>query len=100
MIIVRLYNDNSHRSDDMFLLEILLTILIFAFIILLVALALALAIPLALLYLVYWILFKSWRPSKRTPKKRHGVGKDIVSNKTKEVKRIVEESMKSSTEKD
>lgn len=62
----------------MFILEIIATIFYFLLMILLVVLVIALAIPLAVLYLVYWILFKSWRPSLKTKRYKTGRrGKDI-----------------------
>jgi len=73
----------------MFILEFLLTLFYFILILVLVALVLALAIPFAALYLVYWILFRSWHPKKK--------GK---SSEAKLIKAEVKESIKASLKED
>ena len=73
----------------MFILELLVTLFYFLLILALVALALALAIPIAALYLVYWILFKSWRPRKTHRRS----ARTIKTNRTSQIKDIVKKSM-------
>ena len=75
---------------SMFILELLLTIFYFLLIILIVALVIALAIPFGILYLVYWILFKSWN--------RNSKNKKIIAKKSrfnsKDIQNIVRKAVK------
>ena len=75
---------------SMFILELLLTIFYFLVIIFIVLLAIALAIPFGVLYLVYWILFKSWN---RNSKNKKTIGNKSRFN-SKDIKGIVRKAVK------
>ncbi len=77
----------------MFILEFLLTLLYFLLILSVIVLVLALAIPLAVLYLVYWILFRSWRPKKTRGRSKVKPGLNIRRENAKNVKDIIKKSM-------
>ncbi|MCK4551585.1 MAG: hypothetical protein KAU02_01615 [Tenericutes bacterium] len=74
----------------MFILEFLLTIFYFLVIILIIAIVLAIAIPFGILFLVYWILFRSWKRSSKSKK--------IIVNKSKfnpkDIKNIISKAIK------
>ncbi|MBN2541056.1 MAG: hypothetical protein JXB08_05960 [Bacilli bacterium] len=76
------------RGDLMFILELLLTLFYFILILVIILLVLALSIPAAVLYLIYWILFLSWRPKKTHKKER-----PLKTNQAKRIKSIVKKSM-------
>lgn len=104
----------------MFILELILTIFYFLVIILILAVILALAIPFGLLFLIYWILFRSWRSTSKSKKttvsksnldpkdigsivnlsKKHTNTKTESKVLKKDIKKYIENAIESSNVKD
>jgi len=76
----------------MFIIEFIYTLFYVLLIIVIILLAIALVIPLALLYLVYWILFKSWR--RKSKDITVSKGKAPKNFDAKSIRNLVSKSMK------
>lgn len=76
----------------MVILEFIVSVLYVVLFIALVLIVIALAIPVGILYVLYWILFRSWR---KKPRKEVVLGTTTRRVKSKDIKNLVSKAIKS-----